>query len=47
MIIGIPREIKEQEHRVALMPSGAYQLAKHHQVLVETEEKEKGVSPAY
>ena len=36
MIIGIPKEIKEQEHRVALLPSGAYQLAKHHRVLVET-----------
>lgn len=36
MIIGIPKEIKEQEHRVALLPSGTYQLAKHHQVLVET-----------
>jgi alanine dehydrogenase len=36
MIIGIPKEIKEQEHRVALLPSGAYQLAKRHQVLFET-----------
>ena len=36
MIIGIPKEIKEQEHRVALLPSGTYQLSKHHQVLVET-----------
>jgi alanine dehydrogenase len=36
MIIGVPREIKEQEHRVALLPSGAYQLGAHgHQVLVE------------
>lgn len=35
MIIGVPKEIKEQENRVALLPSGAYQLAKHHQVLVE------------
>jgi alanine dehydrogenase len=36
MIVGVPREIKEQEHRVALLPSGAYQLAAHgHQVLVE------------
>ncbi|MDE3067833.1 MAG: alanine dehydrogenase [Verrucomicrobiota bacterium] len=36
MIIGVPKEIKEQEYRVALLPSGAYQLAKRgHQVLVE------------
>jgi alanine dehydrogenase len=36
MIIGVPREIKEQEHRVALLPSGAYQLVKRgHRVIVE------------
>src|SRR5271154_3128584 len=36
MIIGIPKEIKEHEYRVALLPSAAYQLAKRgHQVLVE------------
>ena len=36
MIIGVPREIKEQEKRVGLLPSGTYQLAKRgHQVLVE------------
>ncbi len=36
MIIGCPKEIKTQEHRVALLPSGAYQLIKHgHTVLVE------------
>ena len=36
MIIGVPKEIKEQEYRVALLPSGAYQLIKRgHQVLVE------------
>ena len=36
MIIGVPKEIKEQEYRVALLPSGAYQLAKDgHEVLVE------------
>src|SRR5580658_9295432 len=36
MIIGIPKEIKEQEYRVALLPSGAYQLIKRgHQVVVE------------
>ena len=37
MIIAIPREIKQQEFRVALPPSAAYQLIKRgHQVLVET-----------
>ena len=36
MIVGIPKEIKEQESRVALLPSAAYQLIKRgHQVLVE------------
>ena len=36
MKIGVPREIKEQEHRVALLPSGAYQLTRHgHTVFVE------------
>lgn len=36
MIIGVPKEIKEQEYRVALLPSGAYQLIKRGQeVLVE------------
>lgn len=36
MTIGIPKEIKEQEHRVALLPSAAYQLIKRgHSVLVE------------
>jgi len=36
MIIGVPKEIKTQEHRVGLLPSGAYQLARHgHEVVVE------------
>src|SRR5262249_13051932 len=36
MIIGVPREIKEQEYRVALLPSGVYQLARRgHEVLIE------------
>ncbi len=35
MTIGVPREIKEQEHRVALLPSAAYQLIRHgHRVVV-------------
>jgi len=36
MIIGVPKEIKEQEQRVALLPSLTNQLTKHgHSVLVE------------
>ncbi|MEM9444324.1 MAG: alanine dehydrogenase [Verrucomicrobiota bacterium] len=36
MIIGIPKEIKELESRVALIPSGVYQLVKlGHTVLIE------------
>src|SRR5215510_5106694 len=36
MIIAVPREIKEQEYRVALPPSAAYQLIKRgHKVVVE------------
>src|SRR5881398_3083761 len=36
MTIGVPKEIKVQEYRVALLPSAAYQLIKRgHQVLVE------------
>ncbi len=36
MIIGVPKEIKDQEYRVALLPSAAYQLVKRgHTVLVE------------
>lgn len=36
MIIGVPKEIKAQEFRVALLPSAAYQLSKRgHQVVVE------------
>ncbi|HAB17180.1 MAG TPA: alanine dehydrogenase [Verrucomicrobiota bacterium] len=35
-IVGVPKEIKEQENRVALLPSAAYQLLKHgHTVFVE------------
>jgi alanine dehydrogenase len=36
MIIGVPKEIKEQEQRVALLPSGTLQLTRHgHSVVVE------------
>jgi len=38
MIIGVPKEIKPQENRVALLPSGAWQLVQHgHQVVVESQ----------
>lgn len=37
MLIGVPKEIKAQENRVALTPSGALELKKNgHKVLVET-----------
>src|SRR5258705_8074410 len=36
MTVGVPKEIKGQEYRVALLPSAAYQLVKRgHQVVVE------------
>src|SRR5258708_28602076 len=36
MLVGVPKEIKGQEYRVALLPSAAYQLMKRgHQVIVE------------
>jgi alanine dehydrogenase len=35
MVIGVPKEIKQQEHRVALLPSAAYQLIRRgHRVIV-------------
>ncbi|HRF97540.1 MAG TPA: hypothetical protein PLZ51_20170, partial [Aggregatilineales bacterium] len=37
MIIGIPKEIKTDEYRVALPPAGVRELVAHgHHVLVET-----------
>lgn len=37
MLIGIPKEIKENENRVSLTPAGVYELAQNgHEVLVET-----------
>ncbi len=45
MIVGVPKEIKAQEDRVALLPSGAYQLAQRgHKVLVE---KGAGIGSGY
>src|SRR5438128_5665836 len=45
MIVGVPKEIKEQEQRVALLPSAANQLIRHgHSVAVE---KNAGVGSGY
>ncbi len=45
MIIGVPREIKEQESRVGLVPAGAKQLvARKHEVLVQ---KSAGVGSGF
>ncbi|MDB6112088.1 MAG: alanine dehydrogenase [Pedosphaera sp.] len=45
MIIGVPKEIKDHEYRVALLPSAAYQLIKRgHQVVVE---RNAGVGAGY
>jgi alanine dehydrogenase len=45
MIIGVPKEIKEQEQRVALLPSGANQLTRlGHSVVVE---KDAGIGSGY
>jgi len=45
VIIGVPKEIKEQEQRVALLPSAVNQLTRHgHSVLVE---KNAGAGSGY
>jgi len=45
MIVGIPKEVKQQENRVSLLPSAAYQLTKRgHTVLVE---KNAGLGSGY
>lgn len=45
MIIGIPKEIKDNENRVSLTPAGAYDLVQSgHEVLVE---KEAGVGSGF
>src|SRR5882724_1375593 len=45
MIIGVPKEIKEQEQRVALLPSAANQLIRRgHSILVE---KDAGIGSGY
>jgi alanine dehydrogenase len=36
--VGVPREVKDQEYRVALTPAGVHELVRHgHQVLIETQ----------
>src|SRR5439155_23483645 len=45
MIVGVPKETKEQEQRVALLPSAVNQLTRHgHSVLVE---KNAGAGSGY
>lgn len=45
MVIGVPKEIKQQEFRVALLPSAAYQLtSRGHTVVVE---KNAGLGSGY
>lgn len=45
MIIGVPKEIKDHEYRVAMLPSAAYQLIKRgHSVVVE---KNAGAGAGY
>ncbi len=45
MIIGVPKEIKEQEHRVGLVPATASTLSRRrHTVLVQ---KNAGVGAGY
>ena len=45
MKIGVPKEVKQQENRVSLLPAGAYQLVKRgHRVLVE---RNAGVGSGY
>ena len=37
MLVGVPKEIKKQEHRVGLVPSSVREFITHgHKVLVET-----------
>lgn len=45
MVIGVPKELKDQEHRVALPPSAAYQLTRRgHGVVIE---KNAGLGAGY
>jgi len=45
MIVGVPKELKDHEYRVAMLPSAAYQLIKRgHPVVVE---RNAGVGAGY
>ena len=36
MLVGVPTEVKSQEYRVAITPSGVHEFTRHgHQVLIE------------
>ena len=38
MLVGVPREVKNNEYRVAITPAGVHELVRHgHEVLVETQ----------
>ena len=38
MLVGVPREIKDNEYRVGIVPSTVHELAdKGHQVVIETQ----------
>ena len=37
MKVGVPKEVKNNEYRVAITPSGAHELVRHgHEVFIET-----------
>src|SRR5947199_29213 len=47
MIVGVPREVKSDEYRVALLPVGAEELRRAgHRVLVQSGAGVRGVAPA-
>ena len=38
MLVGIPREVKNNEYRVAITPAGVHELVRHgHQVVIESD----------
>ncbi len=47
MKIGLPREIKAQEKRVALLPSGVWQLTHHHSHIQVCVERGAGIGSGY
>ena len=45
MLVGVPKEIKDHEHRIGLIPSTVRELvSKGHRVLVETNAGHGGIS---